>query len=263
MYSLLIADSSKKICAEISESCAHYPNLQVIASVYNGKDALDCIQTQHVNILLLDIMLPVLDGLSVIAKIQDMEEDKRPSVFVHTAFLDDRLLQELQHMKVVYCFVKPTISDHIIPRILQLMRGSEESFVNNVDNTVLEQMINDERNLEITRQIRMVGIPAHLRGYHYLRTAIFLSVEAEDPSMIAITKDIYPYIAEKYHTRATLVERSIRNAIEVAWNRGNPKILHQYFGYTIDDFKGKPTNAEFIAMIADRVRMINRPKINT
>lgn len=94
-----------------------------------------------------------------------------------------------------------------------------------------------------------------MRGYHYLRAAIQYSVEAEDPSSVAITKDIYPLIAAQYNTRSSLVERSIRNAIEVAWTRGNIQVLQQYFGYTVDDFKGKPTNAEFIAMLADRVRM--------
>lgn len=256
MLNLLIADSSQKICTEISDFCSNYPNLFVLPSVHNGRDAIFSIQTQHIDILILDILLPIIDGLSVITYIQNMEETTRPSVFVHTAFLDDRLLHELQHMNVVYCFVKPMGPEHIIPRVMQMMHELDEKPAVIANDTTIVDTVNEELNSEITRQIRMVGIPAHLRGYHYLRTAILLSVEAKDPSMIAVTKDIYPFIAEKFNTRATLVERSIRNAIEVAWNRGNTKVLHQYFGYTIDDFKGKPTNAEFIAMIADRVRML-------
>ena len=141
--------------------------------------------------------------------------------------------------------------EHIIPRILQLMRAMDTIPVPMLPS----KRVNDELSAQITRQIRAVGIPAHLRGYHYLRSAIQYSVEAKDPSSVAVTKDIYPHISRQYNTRPPLVERAIRNAIEVAWARGNAQILNQYFGYTIDDLKGKPTNAEFIAMIADRVRM--------
>lgn len=256
MFTILIADASISTCKDIVSFCDHYANICVLPCVHNGKDALAQLESQHVDILLMDIVMPVLDGLSVLNSIEKMDPSKRPSVFIHTAFLDNRLLQELQALNVVYCFVKPMGPEHIIPRILQLVRTAGESDSIPDDEPILPLLrCSDEVNTEITRQIRAVGIPAHLRGYHYLRSAILYSVEAKDPSTVAVTKDIYPYISKQYNTRPPLVERAIRNAIEVAWTRGNTKVLHQYFGYTIDDLKGKPTNAEFIAMIADRVRM--------
>lgn len=145
-----------------------------------------------------------------------------------------------------------------MPRILQLTRNFQFQVPEPNEAVAFQPLQDTPENIsaEITKQIRAVGVPAHLRGYHYLRAAIQYSVESKEPSALAVTKDIYPYISELYNTRPQLVERAIRNAIEVAWTRGNTKILHQYFGYTIDDYKGKPTNSEFIAMIADRIRIV-------
>ncbi len=255
MFTLLIADASSSTCDEIASFCDDYANIRVLPCVHNGKDALAKLESEQVDVLLMDIVMPVLDGLSVLNYIEMMDAPNRPAVFVHTAFLDNRLLQELQKLNVIYCFVKPMGAEHIIPRILQLMRVRSTDVQQDEPNPLLPRRNNEELNTEVTRQIRAVGIPAHLRGYHYLRSAILYSVEAKDPSVVAVTKDIYPYISKQFNTRPPLVERAIRNAIEIAWTRGNTKILHQYFGYTIDDYKGKPTNAEFIAMIADRVRM--------
>ncbi len=254
MLNLLIADGSAATCDEIAQFCGNYETINVLPYVHNGKDVLATLIAQRVDVLLMDIVMPILDGLSVLNSIQFMEDENRPSVFIHTAFLDSRLLQELQRLHVVYCFIKPMGPEHIVPRILQLMRTIISSPEHEIQIVPAKRQ-NDELSAQITRQIRAVGIPAHLRGYHYLRSAIQYSVEAKDPSSVAVTKDIYPHISRQYNTRPPLVERAIRNAIEVAWARGNAQILNQYFGYTIDDLKGKPTNAEFIAMIADRVRM--------
>lgn len=257
MFTLLIADASSSTCDEIESFCDHYANIHVLASAHNGKEALLMLEAERVDILLMDIVMPVQDGLSVLNQIQSMKPEKRPAVFIHTAFLDNRLLQELQKLNVVYCFVKPMGPEYLVPRILQLMRSRDQESQSafEKDDLSLSHRSSEEVNTEITRQIRAVGIPAHLRGYHYLRSAILYTVEAKDPSTVAVTKDIYPFISKQFNTRPPLVERAIRNAIEIAWTRGNTRVLHQYFGYTIDDFKGKPTNAEFIAMIADRVRM--------
>lgn len=255
MFTLLIADASSSTCNEIEFFCEHYANLRVLPSVHNGKEVLLRLETEQIDVLLMDIVMPVLDGLSVLHQLQDMQSVKKPAVFIHTAFLDIRLLQELQKLNVIYCFVKPMAPEYLVPRIMQLMRAKECQFTLDDRELSLSQHSSEELNAEITREIRAVGVPAHLRGYHYLRSAILYTVEAKDPSTIAVTKDIYPHISKQFNTRPPLVERAIRNAIEVAWTRGNTKVLHQYFGYTIDDLKGKPTNSEFIAMIADRVRI--------
>ncbi len=254
MLNLLIADRDVATCGEIAQFCRNYETIHVLPYVHSGKDILGTLASQKVDVLLMDIVMPVQDGLSVLSNIQLMKSETRPAVFICTAFLDSRLLQDLQSLHVVYCFVKPMGPEHIIPRIMQLMRATDTN-LGQMTPVLPVKHVNDELNAEITRQIRAVGIPAHLRGYHYLRSAIQYSVEAKDPSSVAVTKDIYPHISRQYNTRPPLVERAIRNAIEVAWARGNAQILNQYFGYTIDDLKGKPTNAEFIAMIADRVRI--------
>ncbi len=251
MLNLLIADGVISTCEEIAQFCRNYETIHVLPFAHNGRDVLSSLEINRVDVLLMDIIMPVMDGLSVL---NSLGEQNRPAVFIHTAFLDNRLMQELQKLSVVYCFVKPMGPEHIIPRILQLTRSSQTTPEPELPIAPLIAG-SEELSAQITRQIRAVGIPAHLRGYHYLRSAIQYSAEAKDPSSVAVTKDIYPHISRQYNTRPALVERAIRNAIEVAWTRGNAKILNQYFGYTIDDLKGKPTNAEFIAMIADRVRM--------
>lgn len=256
MFSLLVANSNMQDCQDLESCCMQHDFISILPCVHTGQDIINVLQTQKIDVLIMDIVLPVLDGLGVLHLIEAMSPAQRPAVFVHTAFLDNRMLHELQRLHVVYCFVKPMDPDYVISRVIQLMRTgalAEEPLHEPAARP--PQPNKDPIEEEITRQIRAVGVPAHLRGYHYLRAAIQFSVEAEDPSCIAITKDIYPMIAEQYNTRPSLVERSIRNAIEVAWTRGNNQVLHQFFGYTMNDFKGKPTNAEFIAMLADRVRM--------
>ncbi|MDR1619227.1 MAG: sporulation transcription factor Spo0A [Clostridiales bacterium] len=252
MVTVLVADANDAICKAIVEFCSTYSDIAIISCVHNGKEALQALKTRNVDAILIDILLPEIDGLSVITQIQSMK--RAPTVFVYTAFADTRLMRELQRLNVAYCFIKPMGPEHIIPRMMKLMRTEEDAGRLREEKT--GEAISKERlENEITGQIRAIGVPAHLRGYHYLRAAIQYSVEVEDPTTIAVTKDIYPYIAGLYKTQPPLVERSIRNAIEVAWTRGHTRVLNQYFGYTIDDYKGKPTNAEFIAMIADRVRM--------
>ncbi|MDL2258546.1 sporulation transcription factor Spo0A [Eubacteriales bacterium OttesenSCG-928-K08] len=269
MLTMLVADSSEQVCAEFEEFCAGVPAISVIGGATNGRSALETICNNNIDILLMDLLLPALDGLGVLHAIQDLPEENRPAVFIHTAFYDDRLASKLQKLNVVYCFVKPIPVDQIVSRILQLLgvlqqpsaalrqNGSAHSKVY-LPYSAYDQ---EELNREITRQIRAIGMPAHLLGYHYLRSAIQISVEADDPSSIAVTKDIYPIIGKQCNKRPQLVERAIRNAIEIAWTRGKPEVLNQYFGYTIDDNKGKPTNAEFIAMLADRVRMTLPPRL--
>ena len=267
MLTLLVADSDIQLCKEIQGYCASRTDIRLIKCVHSGKDVIACMESEPVDILLMDIVLPSLDGLGVLLQMQQTKMPRKPTVFVNTAFLDNRIMQGVQQLGVVYCFVKPMSAEYLIQRISMLMRAlglspsgnlpipQSSAYLNSSNPSLQEQTLQEnDTNSRITRHILAVGVPAHLRGYHYLRTAILYFVEAEEPSTIAVTKDVYPFVAEQYNTRHTLVERAIRNAIEVAWTRGNTKVLDQLFGYTINDFKGKPTNAEFISMIADRVR---------
>ncbi|MDL2234802.1 sporulation transcription factor Spo0A [Christensenellaceae bacterium OttesenSCG-928-L17] len=255
MLTLLVADADHKLCREIETCCCMSEDIRLIRCVHNGTDVLRCMEQEQIDILLMDIVMPELDGLGVLLHMQTTTFSHKPAVFINTAFVDNRVMQELQAMGVVYCFVKPMHASYILQRMTMLTRSSSAPAPLLSDTTTAAPPHKEELGGRITAQIRAVGVPAHLRGYHYLRTAIQYFATAEDPSCIAVTKDVYPAIAQQYNTRPALVERAIRNAIDVAWTRGNTAVLRQYFGYTMEDCKGKPTNAEFIAMIADHVRL--------
>lgn len=255
MLTLLVADANIHCCEELEEYCANNSEINILSSVHNGADAIKAISEQGIDVLLMDFVIPVVDGFGVLNYINTLPEDRRPKVFINTAFFDNRLLRELQLLGVIYCFVKPMDAKSVITRIQHLL-GIKHEPQSSLDNHEFSFLFNEnELNSVTTKLIRAVGVQAHLKGYHYLRAAICFMVEADDPSAVALTKEIYPYIAKKYNTRPALVERSIRNAIEIAWARGNIKVLHEYFGYTINDYKGKPTNAEFISMMADRAKI--------
>jgi len=165
-------------------------------------------------------------------------------VFVLT---DDRLLNLLNN-RVLYCFSKPLNYEIVSLRVSELLRAQEHLPM--TQPTTLELM-----DRKISECIRAVGVPVHLKGYYYLRDAIRMYALFKNPVELCITTDIYPAVAKLYNTRATLVEHAMRNAIEIAWTRGNLNVIFDYFGYTVNDHKGKPSNLEFVAMIAERVRM--------
>lgn len=255
MLSLLIADECSSIYKTIALFCKNFAEICLYPCAHNCSEVLEVLQTKHVDALLMDLLLPPHGCLEALETTQAMKKDCRPFVFIQASNLDNRAVGMLQKYNVAYCFIKPLGPELIIPRILQLIRSTDTLDVN--PNHIAKQTTahNEKISSEITQQIRSLGIPAHLKGYHFLRSAIKYSVCSKEPSTIAVTKDIYPNISLQYNTTPALVERSIRNAIEVAWARGNINVLHSYFGFTIDSTKGKPTNSEFIAMVADKVRL--------
>jgi len=256
---LMIADANKKECATFKSLCETIEEIDLIGCVHCGEDAVARLKGNDVDVLLLDPVLPGLDGLGVLDEIRDMKDIHQPAVFICSSLMEDRLLYKLQQRGVVYCFIKPINELRVLSRIVELMCLSSAEFLYRHTPEQLEAEVNppseDRIQNEITRQIRAVGVPAHLKGYHYLRHAIYLAVATDKSSQMLITKEIYPVVATQFKTKPSLVERAIRNAIEVAWLRGNTDVLNEFFGYTINDKKGKPTNAEFVAMIADRVKM--------
>ena len=241
---LLIACNNEEDAAGLANAFFNLEQIELIKPVFSGRQVVDAILTTQVDLLLMDLFLMDLDGLAVLDYLGQMNEDRRPLVFVMTVLPDDRLISSIKD-KIVYCFIKPLRYETVQLRVLELMRTAELADARQNDQIdILES--------QIAASIRAIGVPAHLKGYYYLRDAIRIYAMSECPVDISITNDIYPTVAKLYNTRPPLVEHAMRTAIETAWTRGNLDTIHAYFGYTINDYKGKPSNLEFVAMMAER-----------
>lgn len=245
---VLLADNDKEFCSLLEEAFAQNDNLEVVAAAATGREALQLADSTSFDLLLIDLMLPEIDGLSVIQALS--ERGKRVGVFVMSAFGGAEAAVECTKLGVSHFMRKPLDINTLMARILQwnLTRGSisRSSAAPAGEEIALE--------VRVTEVIHQVGVPAHIKGYQYLREAIMMAVKDME-SVGAITKILYPSIAKKFKTTSSRVERAIRHAIEVAWDRGDLETLQSYFGYTVSGLKGKPTNSEFISMIADRLRL--------
>lgn len=242
---VLIADDM----TELSQNCAKIlksRNMDVVLCQKDGNKVIEAIKQNKPNAVLVDIFMANLDALGVIKFVKEMPAEK-PSVMVMSSFDNPQLEVQTLNAGASYYFIKPFDINVLVERIIQLTSI-------NTTSAVKESVTHSDLELMITEIIHQIGVPAHIKGYHYLRESILLSVE--DPEIInSVTKVLYPTVAKTHHTTASRVERAIRHAIEVAWDRGNVDVLNSYFGYTIDNNRGKPTNSEFIAMISDKLRL--------
>lgn len=245
---VLLADSDKEFCGLLNNALAQNSNIEIVGTASTGRETLQLSESLMFDLLLIDLVLPEIDGLSVIQTLSD--RGKRAGVFVLSAFAGIEAAAECTKLGVSHFLRKPLDMNALMTRILQwnLTRGA-------LTRGGLKQA-NDDISLEVrvTEVIHQVGVPAHIKGYQYLREAIIMAVKDME-AVGAITKILYPAIAKKFKTTSSRVERAIRHAIEVAWDRGDLETLQSYFGYTVSGLKGKPTNSEFISMIADRLRL--------
>lgn len=270
---VLVADDNRELIEVLSEYINKQEDMQIAGVAYNGNEALELIYREQPDVVVLDIIMPHLDGLGVLEKIQN--DIQKPHVIILTAFGQENMTQRAVRLGADYFVLKPFDLDTLGKRIRQL-QGAESVNVNLASSMLVKTMANssspssasfssgnissevvpNSRNLEVevTRMIHQMGVPAHVKGYQYLRDAI-VSVVQEVSLLGAVTKELYPLIAEKYETTPSRVERAIRHAIELAWDRGNIEFMNRFFGYTINVDRGKPTNSEFIAMVADKLRM--------
>jgi two-component system response regulator (stage 0 sporulation protein A) len=202
--------------------------------------------------------MPHLDGLGVIERMNEGDYSERPKIILLTAFGQENMIQKAIELGADYFILKPFDLDTLGNRIRQLMDTNTPVAKLNSSQPIIgyQQPLARSKNLdlEVTNIIHQMGVPAHIKGYQYLRDAILLVIN-EINYLGAVTKELYPNIAEKYHTTPSRVERAIRHAIELAWDRGNVEMMNKFFGYTINVERGKPTNSEFIAMIADKLRI--------
>lgn len=216
----------------------------------DGEEVVERIATEKPQIVLMDLFMSRLDSIGVMKSVTKSNSGKAP-MFVVTSSFDSSVLQrEIMENGASYFVIKPYSLKSLCENLTTLLRLqiSNEGSVHNL--TLTQNSI----ELKVTEILHQIGVPAHIKGYHYLRDSIIMSIE--QPEIInAVTKQLYPSVAKKYETTSSRVERAIRHAIEVAWDRGDVDVLNSYFGYTIHISRGKPTNSEFIAMIADKLRL--------
>ena len=256
---IIIADDNLEFATTFEKFLNEEEDMEVVAVAKDGVEAYDKIIDLKPDVVLLDVIMPNLDGIGVLEKLN--EGDFMPTCIMLSAVGQDSITKKALNLGASYYIVKPFEVDLLIKRIRDLKNrntGREYTFIRreirptyiNLDNTKKED------NLEaiVTNMIHEVGVPAHIKGYQYLRDGIIMVVQNIDV-LNQITKQLYPDLAKKHKTTPSRVERAIRHAIEVAWNRGRLDIMENVFGYTVDANKGKPTNSEFIAMIADKLRL--------
>ena len=256
---IVIADDNKEFRGVLKDFLLSKNMFDVVAMADDGIKAIEAVEKHEPDILILDIIMPHLDGLGVLEKMHKKELNKFPKVIILSAVGHDKITQRAINMGVDYYIIKPFNFDSFSERLLQIS-GYETSKVQMRNKEmVYNEKAEKELSLEakITEILREVGVPAHIKGYQYLRTSI-IEVVNNIELLGAITKELYPSIAVKYSTTASRVERAIRHAIEVACSRGKIETINSIFGYTIHTNKGKPTNSEFIAMIADKLRLEQR-----
>ena len=260
---ILIADDNQEFSTTLANYLGSQEDMEIVATAKDGEEAIDLISTQNPDIVLLDVIMPHLDGIGVLEKLNVIKLGKRPICIMLSAVGQDKITQKAIVLGAEYYVVKPFDIDILVKRIRELKNYKVPTASSFIGKEIKPQYIElnsknekTEDNLEalVTNLIHEVGVPAHIKGYQYLREAIMMVVN--DIEVInQITKSLYPDIASKFKTTPSRVERAIRHAIEVAWGRGQTDVVENIFGYTISAAKGKPTNSEFIAMIADKLRL--------
>ena len=268
--SVLIADDNKEFCNILNDYLLSQRDIVVTGIAKDGLEALKLIEEKQPDLVVLDIIMPHLDGLGVLERINSLGLEKTPRVIVLSAVGQDKITQRAITLGADYYVVKPFDMDVFTERIRQMFNStiSEEPTnskptISVVEGSKSEDSSSDDNKepmdleVEITSIIHEIGVPAHIKGYMYLRTAIMKTYDNID-ILGQVTKVLYPEIARNYNTTSSRVERAIRHAIEVAWNRGNTEAIDDIFGYTVSASKSKPTNSEFIAMIADKLRLAHK-----
>ena len=247
--SVLLADSGEDFRMLLSDLIEEEGDMEVVGAADNGERAISLIAELEPDILVTDLILPKMDGLSVLQYLQ--EHNCRTRAIVVSGFYNQQIVTECSELGAAYFLPKPCSPDLLLPRIRQTASPKVLN-IQNLQQNALAAPRPQEPSLEamVTDIIHEIGVPAHIKGYQYLREAIILTINDMDV-INAVTKVLYPEVARKFNTTPSRVERAIRHAIEVAWDRGDIEVLQKFFGYTVSNIKGKPTNSEFIAMIAD------------
>lgn len=256
-----IADDNERMLELLGEIISRDKDLTLVGKANNGEEMCRIIEKKQPDVVLLDLIMPKMDGLSVMQHVNnDRKMKKHPSFIVVTAVGQESITEDAFRKGANYYIMKPFNNELLLDKIKHV-RGiyRPSASAKQEAGFCAEREGEEEIHLEdkVTDIIHEIGIPAHIKGYHYLRDAIMMAVEDMDV-LNAITKILYPSVAKKNQTTSSRVERAIRHAIEVAWTRGKIEVIDDLFGYTVSSGKGKPTNSEFIALIADKIRLENK-----
>ncbi|MEN1970143.1 sporulation transcription factor Spo0A [Lentibacillus sp. N15] len=250
--SVCLVDDNRELIQLMEDYFDGQQDIEVTGTAYNGRDCLELLEDIDPDVLILDIIMPHVDGLAVLNQLRGTEREHEPSVIMLTAFGQEEVMKKAVDLGASYFILKPFDLDNLADQIRQV----QGSGIPHTKQKKFNKKEQKKKDLEasITNIIHEIGVPAHIKGYMYLREAITM-VYNDIELLGSITKVLYPDIAKKFNTTASRVERAIRHAIEVAWSRGNIESISALFGYTVNISKAKPTNSEFIAMVADRLRL--------
>lgn len=242
---VLIGDDSAAFGIACASSLRNL-GLYVITRKKDGKILFDSICSDAPDVVVIDAVLPSMDAIELMKKVHE-SGIKKPAFIVTSTYDNPFIERQVMENGAAYFMLKPFEVEMLGQRIMLLTQGERQ------------QRIQPDNSLEITVTdvIHQLGVPAHIKGYHYLRAAILASIE-DSELLESVTKLLYPAVAKQFSTTSSRVERAIRHAIEIAWDRGNLDTLNSFFGYTVNTCKGKPTNSEFIALITDKLRLQNR-----
>ena len=242
---IMLTDVNEDARSMLQDALEKTGRFTVVGSTGDGNEVLQMVADAKPDVLVLDLILPGMDGLGILRR---LDGEKRPKILAVSNFVTQEVVAEAGNLGASMFLSKPYNESARVEHLISLAEKSEKQ----LHGPGLEELV--------TSIIHEVGVPAHIKGYQYVREAIMITVENMDV-INSVTKVLYPEVAKRYHTTPSRVERAIRHAIEVAWDRGDLETLQRFFGYTVSNAKGKPTNSEFIAMISDRIRL--KMKITT
>ena len=242
---VMLTDVNEDARSMLQDALEKTGRFTVVGSTGDGNEVLQMVADAKPDVLVLDLILPGMDGLGILRR---LDGEKRPKILAVSNFVTQEVVAEAGNLGASMFLSKPYNESAMVEHLISLAEKSEKQ----LHGPGLEELV--------TSIIHEVGVPAHIKGYQYVREAIMITVENMDV-INGVTKVLYPEVAKRYHTTPSRVERAIRHAIEVAWDRGDLETLQRFFGYTVSNAKGKPTNSEFIAMISDRIRL--KMKITT
>lgn len=252
---VMVADGCFETRKVLSRLVQGANDMELVGETDNGKVAFDTIMAKQPDVVLIDIILPEMDGLGVIEKVKAEEGKHRTTFIVISSISSDPMIECAFQAGANYYIMKPFHDKSVLSRIRQVIQyGDSHLKVLQTNQEYDEKIMEYDMENDVTEIIREIGIPAHIKGYQYVREGILMAIHDMN-TLNYITKLLYPTIAKQYKTTSSSVERAIRHAIEVAWSRGKIEVLESMFGYTISAGKGKPTNSEFIALIADKLRL--------
>ncbi len=253
---VLIADDNPRVASAVEDILKDDAEIEVVGRAEDGNETMGMIEETGPDVLLLDLIMPKLDGLGVLEKLHRKRgSGKIPEVIVMSSISQERVSETAMNLGAAYYVLKPFDKEAMLSRVQHFKPWVRTRLITGAgEKTRTEEVARYNLESDVTNIIHEIGVPAHIKGYQYLRDAIMMSVD--DSEMLnSITKILYPSIAKQHNTTPSRVERAIRHAIEVAWSRGKVDTIDELFGYTVNNGKGKPTNSEFVALIADKIRL--------